>query len=293
MSLRAYLRGIGIGMVVTALILTISSGKKTAISDSEIRSWARELGMVQGNELLIGTEVSKNSASSNSAADKDSIEIEVDEEDKKGDGGAANAAKGDKKADSTANAAKGDKKVDSVSAAGTSMASASQSTGASANAKPKVTFSTEKSPAVESVSEAVNAASSASKPRSTSGTDTEGTAAPTSAASSETTASSAETPTPSSETPASSVETSAPSDETFSTSSETSTSSGETFVLHISRGESSYAAAKALEEAGIVDSAVAFDKYLVSQGIDRQIDAGDHIIPKKGTYEEIGQALLR
>lgn len=266
MSLRAYLRGIGIGMVVTALILTISSGKKTAISDSEIRSRARELGMVQGNELLIGTEVSNNSASSNSAVDRDSIEIKVDEDDKKGDGNASNASKSEKKADS-------------VSAAGASMASASQSTGASGNAKPKVTFSTEKSPAVESVSEAVNAASSASKPRSTSGTDTESTAASTPAPSAETTAPSAETPTPSSETPAPSAETTAPS--------------GETFILHISRGESSYAAAKALEDAGIVDSAVAFDKYLVSRGIDRQINAGDHVIPKKGTYEEIGQALLQ
>ena len=293
MSLRAYLRGIGIGMVVTALILTISSGKKTAISDSEIRSRARKLGMVQGNELLIGTEVSNNSASSNSTVDKDSIEIKVDDDDKKEDGSAANAAKIEKKADSVSNAAKSEKKADSVSAAGASMASASQSTGASGNAKPKVTFSTEKSPAVESVSEAVNAASSASKPRSTSGTDTGDTAASTTAPSAETTASASETTAPSAETPTPSSETPASSDETSSTSRETSTSSGETFILHISRGESSYAAAKALEEAGIVDSAVAFDKYLVSQGIDRQIDAGDHVIPKKGTYEEIGQALLQ
>ena len=149
-----------------------------------------------------------------------------------------------------------------------------------------MTFSTEKSPAVESVSEAVNAASSASKPRSTSGTDTGDTAASTTAPSAETTASASETTAPSAETPT-------PSSETPATSAETTAPSGETFILHISRGESSYAAAKALEEAGIVDSAVAFDKYLVSRGIDRQINAGDHVIPKKGTYEEIGQALLQ
>ena len=275
MSLRAYLRGIGIGMIVTALILTVSSGKNT-ISDSEIRARAKELGMVQGNELLIGTEVSKNSVSKNSADDSDNITIRIDDKDQKESSG---SEKSEKNASDTS-------KSSSVSSPGVSKNGSSNE-----NSRPKVTFSDERSPAVESVADTVNAASSASQPRSTAITDKEDNKTPTEAkGTANDSSATAGTAEDSAATAGSSSGQS--SSGTAGTSSAPATS-GETFVLHISRGESSYAAAKALEEAGIVDSAVAFDKYLVSQGIDRRIDAGDHVVPRSGTYEEIGQALLQ
>ena len=47
MKLKYYLRGLGIGIVVTAIVMGFSAGGKNGknISDDEIRSRAKELGM--------------------------------------------------------------------------------------------------------------------------------------------------------------------------------------------------------------------------------------------------------
>jgi len=59
MKLKYYLRGIGIGMLVTAIILSISFLNKNKMSDEEVKARARELGMVEGTTLLeaVGSEV--------------------------------------------------------------------------------------------------------------------------------------------------------------------------------------------------------------------------------------------
>ena len=49
MKLKYYLRGLGIGIIVTAVIMGIVSGKKT-LSDREIKERAAALGMVEGTE---------------------------------------------------------------------------------------------------------------------------------------------------------------------------------------------------------------------------------------------------
>ncbi len=55
MKLKYYLRGLGIGMMVTAIVLTLSftSRSSSGMTDSEIREKARNLGMTDSNELLI------------------------------------------------------------------------------------------------------------------------------------------------------------------------------------------------------------------------------------------------
>lgn len=55
MKLKYYLRGLGIGIVVTALIFTITSGEKEALSDAEIRERATQLGMVDASTLTLST----------------------------------------------------------------------------------------------------------------------------------------------------------------------------------------------------------------------------------------------
>lgn len=50
MNLKFYLRGLGIGIVVTALIMGITSGGKEKLSNAEIRERAKALGMVDGAE---------------------------------------------------------------------------------------------------------------------------------------------------------------------------------------------------------------------------------------------------
>lgn len=241
-------------MLVTAVILIISS-RNNKISDSEVRARARELGMVQGNELLIGTEVSGNSNENGAELVSDNaIKISTDEEKSKNTGG---------KSTSSNSTAKDDK----------SSTQSSDTASGNSTEKPRVTFSSEKSSAVQSAAQSVNNSSSEVR-------ESEDTAVEVSPESDDF-----------SDTDAKKEDVSATAGSSSGKSS--AAAQGETYVLHISRGESSYAAAKALEEAGIIASAVDFDKYLVSQGIDRKIDAGDHTVPTSGTYEEIGQALLR
>lgn len=53
MKLRMYLRGLGLGMIVTALVLSfgVKSENKT-MTDAEVRARAKELGMVEDSEKL-------------------------------------------------------------------------------------------------------------------------------------------------------------------------------------------------------------------------------------------------
>lgn len=51
MRLKDYLRGLGIGVVVTVLILTIAGGDE--MSDAQVRARALELGMVDGANLTL------------------------------------------------------------------------------------------------------------------------------------------------------------------------------------------------------------------------------------------------
>ena len=78
MKLKYYLRGLGIGMAVTALILGISfSGRQgqeaQTLTDEQIRERASELGMVDSSELTLA-------ALQNSAQPQTTMEPEVTEE---------------------------------------------------------------------------------------------------------------------------------------------------------------------------------------------------------------------
>ncbi|MBD5546536.1 MAG: hypothetical protein HDQ97_03950 [Lachnospiraceae bacterium] len=53
MSLKYYLRGLGIGIIVTAVIMGIAvGGKKEELSNQEIKERARELGMIEESTVL-------------------------------------------------------------------------------------------------------------------------------------------------------------------------------------------------------------------------------------------------
>lgn len=53
MKLRYYLRGLGIGIVVTALTMGIAAGEGRPLTDAEIRAAAYELGMVESSSLKL------------------------------------------------------------------------------------------------------------------------------------------------------------------------------------------------------------------------------------------------
>lgn len=84
MRLKRYLRGLGIGIIVTALIIGISSySKANSISDEEVMSRARELGMVEQNSERNGQEGTDANNAVNDSLDtvkEENLEADVMEE---------------------------------------------------------------------------------------------------------------------------------------------------------------------------------------------------------------------
>ena len=77
MDLRYYLRGLGVGIIVTALIMGIAaSGKKETLSDSEIKERARALGMTEESTLLADAVPTTASLPEVVAAEEDAYEKE-------------------------------------------------------------------------------------------------------------------------------------------------------------------------------------------------------------------------
>lgn len=60
-----------------------------------------------------------------------------------------------------------------------------------------------------------------------------------------------------------------------------------TISIQIVRGDSSVSVSKRLEEAGLIDSAVDYDRYLCQNGYDKKIQTGNYDIPANATQEEI------
>ena len=65
----------------------------------------------------------------------------------------------------------------------------------------------------------------------------------------------------------------------------------QTVALTIARGDSSYKVAQKLEDLGLVENARSFDGYLCKSGKDRRIHAGSYEIPQGSTEEEIAQII--
>ncbi len=80
MKLRYYLRGLGIGILVTAMIFTIIPGEKETLSDAEIRKRAEELGMVDSSSLVLSDlAVSSDKTKPTSEADEESKSLQESE----------------------------------------------------------------------------------------------------------------------------------------------------------------------------------------------------------------------
>ena len=221
--MKFYLRGLGIGILVTAVIMGIASSRKRQMTDEEIKARAKELGMVENMVLSDMPSASSQGNVTPSQAPENMPEVSHAPE---------NTPK---------------------------VSQAPENT-------PKVSQAPENTPEVSHTPE--------NSPRE-------------------------ETPTPSpspentpvaSASPSVSPETSAPAD-SASPESEPETDTGETITITIHSGQSSVAVSKMLEEAGLVESASAYDKYLCANGYDKRLKTGTHVIPVGATEEEIARII--
>lgn len=188
MRLRYYLRGLGIGIIVTAIIMNASFSRKDEMSDEEIKARAAELGMIENTVLAPPNQTPTPTA------------------------GAAAEAPG--------------------------------RTGIVTPAE-----SGRETPTVEPTPTATPVPTATPTP----------TAVPTPTA----------TPIPTA----------------------TPTPARDTATITINRGEGSDTVSRKAAQAGLVEDAADFDRYLCENGYDKKLVTGSHVIPLGSSYEEIARRL--
>ncbi|MBQ9567970.1 MAG: hypothetical protein IJR31_07860 [Lachnospiraceae bacterium] len=272
MNLRTYLKGLGLGIFVTTLITSVSSGNaKATMTDAEIRARAEELGMVSENALLL----SQAQKLADDAAEKAKAAVSTDKAAASGASGnkvSGNAVSGNK---ISGNAVSGNKiSGNKISANKVSGNTVSGNTGSSAVLK-----AGSKEDKTAGGSNASASAGSGSRKSSSDSTASSGD----SKEASQSAAGKKET--------IPEMGSAAKKSDTASDDAGVVPGSGETVTITVSSGDSSVSVANKMVQAGLVTDAKQFDSYLVLNGFDRRLVVGSHTIPKGATPEEMGTIL--
>ena len=289
MKLRFYLRGLGIGILVTAIILTIAyRGKTTPMTDDEVRERAKQLGMEDkyGSGTLADMQ-----------ADGDETEpAAVAETGKAEDAAAANTDKTENtaaadtgKTDDAA-ATDTDKTDDTAAASDTDK---TNNTAAADTGKPDETAATADTDKTDDIAVTDTdktddtAAADTDKTDDTAVADTEKTD-DTAAADTDKTDETTATDTGKTEQTAE-TDSENGSDDQADDESPVVSSTDTLFV--VSSGQGSDTVAVNLKKAGLVKDSAAFDAYLCSKGYDKILRTGKHVIPAGATEEQIAKIL--
>lgn len=229
MNLKYYLRGLGIGIVVTTLIVGIAAGNRTeTLSDAEVRQRAEELGMVEASGVL---------ADDVPSAEDVAQEEMQQEPDNNHESTAAPEKEGEPRAAESAPA---------PTAEPTSVPEATEEPVKEAEPTPEPVKETPV-PVAENAREENVSTQEESK----------------------------ESPKP----------------EAVIQKQETEETSGKTVVVTVKSGDGSYSVCKKLEEAGLIESAAAYDTYLYERGYDKRIIAAAHEIPVDADEEQIAKII--
>ena len=272
MGLRLYLRGLGIGIVVTALLMGYTLGGKKELSDAEIISRAESLGMVEESKVLVQPQ--EKEEQDDVAADPGSAGTDAPEKDesspiivtgerdlpKESENEVTDAAK-----DETDNTGS-DKEAGNEPEKETQEP---ETSGEGVNGESTKELSV--SGAVKGAEEPGETETSKTK------SDTDNKAEADTGTKTET-------------------ETGTGSDTGTKTGTESGTGSdtgtkSKVITVTIKKGSDSLAAAKELERAGIIENAAAFDGYLVSKKLDRLISSGSFKIPDGASDQEIARII--
>lgn len=273
MNLRFYLRGLGLGIVVTALLMGYTlGGHKQSLTDDEIRERAAMLGMVEDDGVLV-------SMPSASEPSEDAEGVKTTE-----DSGKTPAENTDSEGILVETADKPEPEADTKTDTGTAEENAPSPDKTEAE-KPSETegISAEtKTADATPVSEKEEDKTETAKEGRNGETTHELTVTGSVAGAEETKEKEPETP----------AETPTPTPTGASGASEGKTeSSSKGGTLRIVKGSDSYEVAKQLEKAGLVDNAEAFDAYLCRKGLDRFVIIGSFEIPAGAGYDQIAKLI--
>ncbi len=288
MKLKYYLRGMGIGIILTAIVMGFAlGGRKATISDAEVIERAKTLGMVDPNSGVLSQTLSgadnyeeANTVASGQELDQKREEISeeinqifasasesvsgLDEEAAEGEGEnkASQGESGEKTEEDVKNkivdTVKPEENVDAKPERSPEGLAASQNEASQKNSQEAETAVAEE---VQNMNKSEESADAASSEKTTVEDNKK--------------AESTENP----------------------VSNNTSTNNTSTKVtgktLTIPKGMSSDSVAELLYQKGFVDSARSFNQYLIDKRMDRIIRSGDKVIPDGASYEEIANIICK
>jgi hypothetical protein len=277
MKLKYYLRGMGIGVILTAIVMGFAlGGRKTAISDAEIIERAKALGMVDSNSGVLynssNEDISDEASEIASGQTLDEKGEEVSEEINQ-----EFASAGESVSDLAETTPSGktdtaevlssereteNKKIEETVVPATPTTT--QTGTDTAKTEPASEPATETAPEQEELT-----AKADEKPDDTNKTE-------------ETVAEKPEEPASAVDEPASAEPAPAPTPATT-----------ETKTVVIPGGLSSDGVAQVLYNAGVIDNAASFNRFLIDKGKDRVIRSGTKVIPAGATYEEIANIICK
>ncbi len=271
MKLKYYLRGMGIGIILTAIVMGFAlGGRKATLSDAEIIQRAKALGMVDGDSGVLldsqdqeGEEKTDDTSASSTPLFEEGAKIPEKEQQEIASSGSSNAEVAQKEEEG-----KGEASETSKSESSAFGSSTKETETASASGSGDVTEASAKS----TTSETGKTASASAEASKSSTAD--------SSTSSSTEASTEEQAKVSTEAE---IKTTA-SGTGINTSSKT---------VSIPGGLGSDQVAQILVREGIIDNAVSFNKYLVDSKKDRVIRSGVKTIPAGATYEQIASIITK
>ena len=287
MKAKYYLRGMGIGVFVTALIFGIALVfYRPKMSEDEIRREAAKLGMVNAADEALLAAAAEEDAPEADTAEKVTVEnlpgdtVEEDAPDPEAAGEEADAS-GEESTDGTSESAN-----DTDSSAEDKDKKADVEESDADDTKPSTEYQGEqkkKDTAASGNDAAGSQASSGSASSSTAGSS--GSANSTSGSAGSQTSGSTSGNTGSSSGSAGSS--------SSGTSYGAASSSAGSKTLTIRTGENSYTTAAHLFKDGLVDNASKFNNYLESNHYDVRIQAGTFTIPEGASYDEIVKIITR
>ncbi|SFB66971.1 hypothetical protein [Butyrivibrio sp. YAB3001] len=298
MKLKYYMRGMGIGIILTAMVMGFAlGGRKATISNAEVIKRAKALGMVEPDSSVLaqnnnGDKSNENASASGSSLDKTGEEIfeKVDEK--------------------VALSSKPVSSVDENAKEGETQET--EETGISAESTESVTTSNTETPVKEnetvanidessslaSLNERLNELAMAKSDESTSNTSqikAEDTSTSASVAASSEALATSSTSEQVKEIPESDTALSAGASASSSVETPPVTSTNfkvsQTKTVTVPGGYGSDQVARLLYDEGIIDSSVAFNKYLIENKKDRIIRSGVKTIPAGSSYFDIAEIL--
>ena len=295
MKMKMYLRGVGTGVVCTAIIMGLALGRNKTMSQEEIMAKAKEYGMVDASEMA--SQVAKAKADALSEAN---AKIAVMKEENKDTASSSQDAAGSGSSVSSGSTVNSDPnpQVMGASRAG------SQGTVKDVSSHPEEQTNGSKSSSSvpDRLSSATKNFGSASTTKdacfSTSGNSgnsviskSQEAAGPSNSAntgSSSTSIKQASVSASSSAVSASSV-----SSSTKNAASASSVKPSGSIIVTIPRGYGSDQVARALADAGVIEDAPSFNTYLIQNGKDRYVHSGTVQIPRGSSYGEIARIICR